>query len=127
MKKAFIQQQKARLEENKKALQKELSLFAKKDEKIKGNWKSTFPDFDSSEIGGAKLEIAQDEVEEYLNRLPVEHSMEIQLQNIDLALAKMKKGTYGKCDKCRKGISIDRLEACPEAQFCMDCNTRPKY
>jgi DnaK suppressor protein len=122
MKKEFIEQQRVRLEENKKALQRELSLFAEKDEKIKGNWKSTFPDFDSSETGGAKLEIAQDEVEEYLNRLPVEHSMEIKLQNIDLALVKVKKGTYGKCDKCGKSISLDRLGACPEAQFCVDCN-----
>ena len=124
MKKEFIEQQRIRLEENKKALQKELSLFAEKDEKIKGNWKSAFPDFDSSETGEGKLEIAQDEVEEYLNRLPVEHSMEIKLQNIDLALAKIKKGAYGKCDKCGKEISMDRLDACPEAQFCVDCNSK---
>lgn len=121
MNKNLIVKQKEKLEENKKALHKELSLFAEKDPKIKGNWKSRFPEFDDSETGGSRLETAQDEVEEYLNRLPVECSMELKLQNIELALKKIGKGKYGKCEKCGKDIAQNRLKACPEAQFCVKC------
>ena len=121
MKKDFIQKQKEKLEENKKALHEELSRFAEKNPKIKGDWKSHFPEFDGSETGGSRLEVASDEVEEYLNRLPVEHSMELKLRNINLALKKIRAGKYGKCDKCKKNIALNRLEACPEAQFCLKC------
>jgi len=112
MKKEFIQKQKEKLEENKKVLHKELSLFAEKDPKIKGNWKSKFPEFSGSEIGSSRLEVASDEVEEYLSRLPVEHSMELRLQDIGLALKKI------------KNIALDRLEACPEARFCVKCEPK---
>ncbi|MEA3453203.1 MAG: hypothetical protein U9Q96_02640 [Patescibacteria group bacterium] len=121
MKKEFIEKQKETLEENKKALIKELSLFAEKDPKIKGNWKSKFPEFSDSEIGGSRLEVASDEVEEYLSRLSIEHSMELRLRDIDLALKKIRTNKYGKCGKCGKGISMDRLKACPEAQLCLKC------
>jgi len=124
MKKEFIQKQKEKLEENKKVLHEELSLFAEKDPKIKGNWKSRFPEFSDSEIGNSRLEVASDEVEEYLNRLPVEHSMELRLQDIDLALKKIRTKKYGKCEKCGKNIALDRLEACPEARFCVKCQSK---
>ena len=124
MKKEFIQKQKQELEKNKKALNKELSLFAEKDPKIKGNWKSKFPEFGDSEIGSSRLEVASDEVEEYLSRLPVEHSMELRLQDIALALKKIRTNKYGKCEKCGKNIAINRLEACPEARFCVKCEPK---
>jgi DnaK suppressor protein len=124
MKKEFIQKQKQKLEKNKKALHEELSLFAEKDPKIKGNWKSKFPKFSGSEIGSSRLEVASDEVEEYLSRLPVEHSMELRLQDIELGLKKIQTNEYGKCEKCNKNIDINRLEACPEARFCVKCEPK---
>ena len=124
MKKEFIQKQKEELERNKKVLHEELSLFAEKDPKIKGNWKSRFPEFSGSEIGSSRLEVASDEVEEYLSRLPVEHSMELRLQDIGLALKRIRTNKYGKCEKCGKNIALDRLEACPEARFCVKCEPK---
>jgi len=124
MKKEFIQKQKEKLEENKKALEKELSGFAEKNPEIKGDWKSKFPEFDGMESGGSQLETASDEVEEYLSRLPIEHSLELKLQKIDSALKKIKINKYGKCGKCGKNISIDRLNACPEAHFCVKCQPK---
>jgi RNA polymerase-binding transcription factor DksA len=124
MKKEFIQKQKEKLEKDKKVLHEELSLFAEKDPKIKGNWKSRFPEFSDSEIGSSRLEVASDEVEEYLSRLPVEHSMELRLQDIDLALKKIRTNKYGKCEKCGKNIALNRLEACPEARFCVKCEPK---
>jgi len=46
----------------------------------------------------------------------------LQLLDINLALEKIKKGTYGKCEKCGKQISIQRLKAYPEAKYCRECN-----
>ena len=109
MKKDFIEKQKQRLEQEKAAIEKGLETFAKKDPKVEGNWNSKFPEFDGSETGGSRLEVAQDEVEEYLKRLPLEQAMEVKLQNISRALEKISKNKYGKCEKCNKNIAQQRL------------------
>lgn len=44
-----------------------------------------------------------------------------QLEQIDLALLKIKKKTYGKCDICQKSIDINRLKAVPYATLCVKC------
>lgn len=42
--------------------------------------------------------------------------------SIIVALGKIKKGSYGKCEKCKKQIKIGRLLAMPTAQYCMSCS-----
>ena len=44
-----------------------------------------------------------------------------EIENIDLALAKMAAGTYGVCENCSKTISLDRLRALPAASLCKSC------
>lgn len=114
----ILQQIKEKLEKNKELLEKELQTFATADDTLKGDWDSKFPDFNN----GGNLEEAADEVEEYTTRLPIEHSLEIRLRDISLALEKIKNGTYGKCEKCGKDIPADRMEIYPEARFCVVCN-----
>lgn len=46
------------------------------------------------------------------------------VRDIDLALKKIHKKQYGKCDKCGKAIPTPRLKLVPEAQFCIDCEKR---
>ncbi len=46
------------------------------------------------------------------------------VKDIDLALKKIYKKQYGKCDKCGKAIPQPRLKLVPEAQFCIDCEKR---
>lgn len=43
------------------------------------------------------------------------------LTKIDLALAKIKKGTYGSCQDCEEDISEKRLMANPYGQLCLSC------
>lgn len=43
---------------------------------------------------------------------------------IKIALAKIKIGTYGKCDNCRKPIETERLLAMPAAQYCLSCSQK---
>jgi DnaK suppressor protein len=121
---AFLKEQEEKLKKEKEGLEKELSSFAKKDKRGKNNWQSIFPDFDGSETGGSSLEVAQDEVEEYINRLPIEYALELKLKEVNLALEKIKKGEYGRCEKCKKEIPQNRLKAKPEARFCFECAKR---
>ena len=43
---------------------------------------------------------------------------------IKIALAKIKIGTYGKCDSCGKAIETERLLAMPAAQYCLSCSQK---
>ena len=112
----FFKKAKEKLEKQKEELEKSLEGFAKKDGKIKGDWNVPFPQFK-----GSNLEEEADEVEEYETLLPIEYSLENRLKDTNSALEKIKKGTYGKCEKCKSPISEERLEAVPEARFCLKC------
>ncbi|MDD5009105.1 MAG: TraR/DksA family transcriptional regulator [Syntrophorhabdaceae bacterium] len=43
------------------------------------------------------------------------------LKDIDSALDKIVKGTYGVCEECEEKISEKRLEANPVARYCITC------
>ena len=120
MDKNLLNELKTRLEKEGVSIEKELSRFAKKDENLKGDWDTRFPHSDS-ESGSGSLEKEADEVEEYTTLLPIEHGLETKLKNINLALGKIKKNDYGKCEKCEEKISEERLKAVPEARFCLKC------
>lgn len=120
MNKKLIQKLKRKLEKEKAIIEEELKRFAKKDEKLKGDWDTLFPKW-NGRAGGSMLETAADEVEEYETLLPVEFSLETRLRDIDLALEKIKKGKYGICEKCGKEIDEKRLKIYPEARFCLKC------
>jgi len=119
--KKLLNELKTQLEKEKRTIEEELKKFAKKDEKLKGDWDTRFPKWDGSETGSAALEKAADEVEEYSTLLPIEHSLELRLKNINLALEKIEKGRYGNCEKCGKEIDEKRLKISPEARFCLRC------
>lgn len=118
--KKFLKEQKKKLEQEKIGLEKELESFAKKDPHIKGNWKTKFPDFG---IRTADLSQEEDQIEEYSADLPIEYALETKLQKIKNALERIQKGTYGTCQNCKKKITIERLEAEPEAELCIKCTT----
>lgn len=44
-----------------------------------------------------------------------------ELQEVDAALQRLKKGTYGRCVSCGTAISRLRLRAIPEARNCLKC------
>jgi RNA polymerase-binding transcription factor DksA len=39
------------------------------------------------------------------------------------ALARIERGTYGKCEGCGQDIPIERLEALPTASLCVTCKS----
>lgn len=117
--KKTIDEFKERLVEQRISVEKELATFSLRDKNIKGNWNAKYPRLDKNE--NVDLEEEADEVEEYVIRLPIEHSMEKRLEDINKALEKIKKGTYGICEKCKKQIPLKRLKIYPEASLCLDC------
>jgi len=44
-----------------------------------------------------------------------------ELAEIDLALDKIKAGTYGICEMCEEPIGFERLKVKPFARFCITC------
>lgn len=117
MNKELIDELKNKLEKEKISVEKELESFAKKDDVPKGDWETKFPNRENG-----NMEEEADEVQEYDNMLPVEHSLELKLKDVNSALEKIKNGTYGICEKCGKEIDKERLLACPEAKTCLKCD-----
>ncbi len=106
-----------KLEENKKSLEEMLEKFAKEDSLPEGDWDTIFP-----HVEGSNIEEKADEVEEYSSLLPVEHALETKLKNVNDALAKIESGEYGKCEKCGKDISYEKLKIVPETKNCKECS-----
>lgn len=120
MNKKELESIKKHLEKERAAAEEQLSSFATKDEGLEGDWDTKFPDPDGG-VGGGALEDLAKRREEYENLLPVEFTLEKKLRNISSALKKIDQGKYGLCEKCGKKIRKARLEAIPEARFCMKC------
>jgi len=123
MTKKLLKQLKEKLEKQKASIEAELGKFAKKDEKVKGDWDTKYPEFNGG-TGSQALEDAADQVEEYVTLLPIEHNLELRLQNINIALEKIKKAKYGRCEKCKRKINEERLKIYPEARRCSKCESR---
>lgn len=47
-------------------------------------------------------------------------------KRITQSLANLRKGTYGKCEKCGKPIEAERLQALPTANLCLSCSKKTK-
>jgi len=73
---------------------------------------------------GTKEEDSATEVADYQDQISLERNLEINLEKIDKAIDKIGKGVFGKCEKCAKEIEQARLEAYPEATFCLACKSR---
>ncbi len=57
-------------------------------------------------------------------RLAVEKQVRDHLVEVEHALDKFEKGTYGLCDSCGQPIATDRLEALPQASLCVNCKAK---
>ena len=119
MDKKLTAELKEKLEAEKKSIQKELASFANEDKGLKDNWDTRFPNREDSD----KDEKA-DDAQEYDNALSLEYSLELKLKDVNMALDRIKDGTYGTCEKCGGKINEERLSACPEAKNCLKCGTK---
>lgn len=54
----------------------------------------------------------------------LEKELRLHMTEIEQTLARIKKGTYGKCLSCGKMINTDRLSVKPTALYCVDCERK---
>jgi RNA polymerase-binding transcription factor DksA len=106
---------KGKLLERKHSIESQLETFAKKNADINNDYETVF-----EQIGDTQEENA-DEVTAYEDNLAIEHELEESLMDIDAALERIEKGTYGFCEGCKQMISLERLEIMPEATECIKC------
>jgi DnaK suppressor protein len=70
---------------------------------------------------GKRIGEGTTEAVERLSTTAAAHSIAGTLADIDRALAKIAEGSYGRCDRCGRRITAERLEAVPQAVWCIDC------
>jgi DnaK suppressor protein len=70
-----------------------------------------------------KREESATELFEWEKALALERQLSEYLAEIDHALEKFDKGTYGICEQCGKQIEPARLEALPHANLCLACKS----
>ncbi|MFZ5366273.1 MAG: TraR/DksA family transcriptional regulator [Patescibacteria group bacterium] len=103
----FLHLEEKRLEERKKALEKE-DPFADT-RRLSDN---AAPDSDAAEqFGHARVEAMKKEIDR-------------KIVGIRQALTRIKIGKYGTCEKCGKMIDTDRLTIRPEATLCVECEKK---
>ncbi|NOY35512.1 MAG: hypothetical protein GXP44_01150 [bacterium] len=107
---------KEKLNKRKAELEKELSVVARKNPDVKGDWEPTQADMNP--MVSDRNEMA-DTFEEMEERAVVEDSLEEQFDLVVQALERVKKGTYGICETCGEDIDERRLEALPAAKNCV--------
>jgi RNA polymerase-binding protein DksA len=116
---AKIQEElKQKLLEEKKRIEENISKTETGEARTDREYKTAFPEIERDQEENA------DEMEMYESNLAIDESMKTELEKIDAALSRMGKGTYGKCSNCRKEIPLERLEAYPQADTCLDCSPR---
>ncbi len=94
----------------------QLKKIAKKDQEIKDNYRTSFPNYGNEDEDNAA------EVSVYDSTLSLEGKLELELRKINVALDKINKGQkYGICENCGKEIEKERLKAYPQASKCITC------
>jgi RNA polymerase-binding transcription factor DksA len=106
--KLFLMKQKSFLLKEKQRLGKELDLIRK------------FPQFGDTDEDNAQ------EVETFEGYKGLEKGMDSLLKEVNRALNKLEKGTYGICEVCKKTIETGRLQAFPAARTCVECVNKKK-
>ena len=56
--------------------------------------------------------------------LSLAEGLQQRLEDVQAALGRIDKGTYGKCEACGKDIPAERLEAIPAASLCVACKSK---
>lgn len=103
----------ANLAAEKDSLEEEMAEHGKS---TGGSWQG------SSESEGAEADAtdAADNIETLATNVPLVGALQRRFQEVNKAIAKMDKGTYGICDVCKAEIPLDRLKANPAASTCIE-------
>ena len=108
---------KERLEKERALVESELATVGRKNPKIEGDWEATPGEPDATATESDEL---ADKIEGFEENTAILKELEIRLGDINLAIEKIEKGTYGVCEECGAEIEVERLEANPSARTCKE-------
>lgn len=103
-----------------------LSDHKKKLEKERGELLGEIQTLEKQESFGDDVDDFEEktnEAEEIGNQLAASGDLKKRLDEIDIALSKIREGSYGVCEKCKMEIGDDVLSVNPEAAVCKKCAT----
>ncbi len=108
-------QLKKRLEDERKRLLEEIQAL-KQEERLGDEGRA-------DDHGGPGTHPADDATDtfEQEKAVALERHLQNLLNEVEDALARFEKGTYGKCQRCGQDIDPERLEALPQATLCISC------
>jgi len=116
MKKDFLNKFKKILEDKRTTIINNISKFAKKNQE--GEYEVIPKEYGDSEDENSE------EVSDMIEDDTTLDMLEDEIDQIDKALDKIKRGDYGKCSKCGKPIEDKRLEFNPSATYCSKCQNK---
>lgn len=80
--------------------------------------KESWPEYGDKEDENAA------EVATFSDKLSLHRTLEETLEDVETALQRIAKGTYGICKYCKQTIDERRLRARPESSSCVSCKTK---
>ena len=89
-----------------------------KEEALQGTGGETSGSFSNVPIHPGDLGTHYFEEEVTLNLLENE---EMLIEEVNAALERIEKGSFGRCEECRQEIAPERLEAVPYTRYCITC------
>lgn len=109
---------KKRLEEERERLEEQVADYERVLEEARMTESSSdrSPEPGNAEASSMKLE--------YAKELSIEQNTLDLLSKANRALERVEAGTYGLCESCGKAIPIERLEALPYSNLCVECAAR---
>jgi RNA polymerase-binding protein DksA len=113
-----VEQIKNDLLKRKEQLEEDLAEIGQREGEGSEEYKTKFPEF------GDKPDENAQEISEYTTNLATEQVLEKNLRDINNALKRIEKGTYGTCKYCGRTINEKRLLARPTASACIECKTK---
>ena len=113
MNKKSLEQFKKQLVAEKVELEGELAGVGQRSPGTPGGWEATTG---GMEVDSADENEVADKLEELEENTGIVSSLDKQLIEVNAALDRIEKGTYGICEACGKPIEVERLEANPSAR-----------
>lgn len=108
---------KTQLLAKKKQITKDLAALSRRDSHEADDRTAKFPEY------GDKPDENAQEISDYSANIVTEKVLEKSLEDIEQALTRIEKGTYGICKYCGQAIAEKRLLARPTAGACIACKT----
>jgi DnaK suppressor protein len=105
-----------KLEKEKQLLEEELKTVGHKNPSVAGGWEASPGNIDADSAD--ENEVA-DKIEGLEGNNGILEKLDKQLVEVNAALDRITKGTYGMCEISGESIEKERLEANPSAKTCM--------